>query len=127
MECVAVASCSRKGSKLRQDLPDGQDSNPGSRIGKKLNLRLHLLRNLDSEKIEAFGEDSAAKFAQGQTRRARWLFRFEDGARFVEGVEGVRELVEIVREKVRTEIVQDRRHGFGELAELQCERSFLRR
>src|SRR3954463_14091540 len=91
-----------KGRKLRQVFPNGQDSNPGLKVGENLKQRLHPLRNLNSQELQAFSQDTAAQFAQGETRAARRLLRFQDGTRFVESVEGVREFVEIICEQVRT-------------------------
>ena len=45
----------------------------------------------------------------------------EDGAGFVEGVEGVGELEEIIGEDVGAEVVEDLRNGFAELEEFFCE------
>src|SRR3954452_64435 len=74
-------------------------------------LSLHSLRNFDSQQVKPPGQDAAAQFAQGETRTAGGLLRFQDWAGFVEAVEGVGQLVEIVREQVRTEIVQDGGNG----------------
>ena len=62
-------------------------------------------------------KNARRQFAQRETRAARRLFGFQDRAGFVKRVEAVGQLEEIIRQHVRTEIVQDGRDDFGKLAE----------
>lgn len=51
-------------------------------------------------------------------------FGFQDRARFVEGVEGVGCLEEVVGQQVGTEFMEDERNGLAELKELFSEGQF---
>ena len=49
--------------------------------------------------------------------KSEQALRTSEQGSFVEGVEAVRQLEEVVREPVWAEVVQDCRHNLGELAE----------
>ncbi len=75
-------------------------------------LPSHLFRHFDSEKIETALQNSPGEIAQCKPRTARRLFRFQDRARFVECVEAVGQLEQVVRQNVRTKIIQHLRDDF---------------
>ena len=52
---------------------------PGLKIGENLKVPLHPLRNLNSEKVEAFGENAAGQFTERQPRTPGGLFGLKNG------------------------------------------------
>src|SRR5581483_1263653 len=84
---------------------------------------LHLLRDLDPEKVEALFQDARSQFREGKARCPRGLIRFQDRAALVEAMKGVGQFEEIIRQKVRAKIVQDLRDNFGELRRFFGERN----
>src|SRR5438045_6135037 len=84
----------------------------------------HFFRNFDAEKIETALQNPPAKIAQCEPLTADWVFRLQNGTRFVERVKAVRQLEQIICQNVRAKTVQHLRDDFRELAETFCEIDF---
>ena len=67
------------------------------------------------------GEGAGGKVAKQKATRTEGRFGFEDRASLIEGVVGVGQFVEVVRQDIRTEVVQNDGEGFCVLENLQCE------
>ena len=68
-------------------------------------------------RVQAATENARGQFAERQASRAGGFVGFQNRTRFVESVEGVGQLEEIIREQIRTKIIQHLRDGLGELSE----------
>src|SRR5215467_429450 len=78
---------------------------------------LHSFRHLDSEKVEPALQNSPGKVTQGQTRTARRFLRFQNGASFVECVEAVGQLEQIICQNVWPKPIQHLWNDFSELTQ----------
>jgi len=87
-------------------------------------IHSHPRGHIDAEQGEADLQDVCSNAAERETRGARGAFAFQHGARFVKGVEIVRQFVEIIRQRIRPEIVEHGGHGFGELRQLLRQSQF---
>ena len=72
---------------------------------------------MNPKKIEPALEDERGQFAERETSSAHICVGFQNRTRFVKAVKRIGQCEEVTGEQVRTEVVQDLRDGFRELAE----------
>src|SRR5262249_47888427 len=110
-----MRGCSFFTAERKRPTPNAERPTP--KLRSALGVYLHSFWHLNPKKVQPALQDVSGKIAQGQTRTPRRFLCFQDGASFVECVEAVGELEQIICQNVWAKPIQHLWNDFSELTQ----------